>query len=414
MMPRQAELLAVGSELLEPWRLDTNGSFLSRRLGERGYEVRFRTVVGDRLDDISEAFTVALGRANLIIATGGLGPTVDDVTREAVASLLGLPLIEDGDIMRGIEARFRQHGLTMPPQNRRQALVPKGAEVLPNRYGTAPGLLLRAGDAVIGLLPGVPAEMQQIADEWLLPALGSPEGRFVRRILKIAGVTESEVDRRLLEVERRRGPVGWTILANPGLVEIHLKEWVRPGQEPAELDRIDREIAKEIGQSLFARGDATLEQVVGELLRAAGQNLAVAESITGGAVARLITSVPGASSYFLGGIVCYQDDAKVALLGVRPGTLAATTAVSPETALEMAEGVRQRLGADWGLATTGYAGPTGGGEERPAGTVVLALCGPEGSRTRLLSLPGGRSAVRERTALAALDLLRRALLGEKG
>jgi len=406
---RRAELIAVGSELLEPWRTDTNGSYLSRVLGERGIAVRFRTVVGDVMQDIQTAFRVALERADLIVATGGLGPTIDDLTREAVAGLLGLALHEDASVLRRIEERFRRHAQPMPPQNRRQAMVPRGAEVLPNWLGTAPGLLLTTGTVTIVLLPGVPDEMRSITQESVLPRLGAAAERFAYRIIKIAGLTESEVDRRLAEVARHASPADWTILAAPGQVEIHLRERV-PGGRPADaIDRIDGEIARELGLHVFARDEETMEDVVGSLLVVREESLACAESLTGGEIAQRVTRVPGASRYFRGGVVAYTEEAKRAILGVPAATLDAEGSVGPETAGEMARGARRLFGSTWALSATGYAGPEGGGPGQPPGTVFVGLSGPRGEETRELKIPGTRETVRARTARTALDLLRRAM-----
>jgi len=407
----RSELIAVGSELLDPWHSDTNGSYLSRRLGEHGIAVRYRTVVGDVREDLKEGFRVALGRSDLIIATGGLGPTVDDLTRDAVAELLDLPLVLDERTARGIEERFRGLALPMPPQNRRQAMVPRGAEILPNRIGTAPGLWLEAGRATIVLLPGVPEEMRQMTEDSVLPRLPAAGERFAYRVIKIAGLPESEVDRRLERVAREAGPVGWTILASPGQIEIHLRERVRGIERPGGIDTIDGAIVAVLGDHVFARDEETLEEVVGRLLVARGESLSIAESLTGGAIASLITSVPGASRYFLGAIVAYSDETKVALPGVRKETLETLGAVSAGTAAEMAGGARRALGTTWALSATGYAGPQGGGPERPPGNVFLGLSGPGIETTREVTFPGSRQTVRLRTARLALDLMRRTLLG---
>lgn len=406
-----AEFIAIGSELLEPWRLDTNGSYIAERLGLRGIALRFKTVVGDSRDDMEEAFRTALRRSDLIIATGGLGPTVDDLTREAVAAVLGLRLVEDEAVFAGISERFRSLGRDMPPRNRLQAMVPEGAEVLPNRLGTAPGLLLRPQGTTIALLPGVPAEMRAMVEESLLPRLGQGVERFAHRVMKIAGLYESEVDRRLAEVHKTAGEVAWTILAAPGQIEIHLRERVAAGGGPAGIDRLDREIARVLGPHLFARDAGSMEETVGRLLQERGATLAIAESLTGGTMAGRLTSVPGASRYFRGGVVCYSDDAKTRIVGVRRSTLLEHGAVSRQTAAEMAEGVRQLLAATWGLAATGYAGPEGGADGAPPGTVCLGLRGPSVSRAIAMKLSGDRAMVRERSSQAALDLLRRALAG---
>ena len=413
MTERRAEFIAVGSELLEPWRLDTNGSYVALRLGEAGIPIRFRTVVGDILEDLQEAFRVALARSDLIVATGGLGPTVDDLTREALAGVLGVRLVEDPRIARSIEERFRRHGREMPPRNRLQALVPEGAEVLPNRLGTAPGLLVRREGAVLAVLPGVPAEMRAMVDEALLPRLEPTEERFVYRVFKIAGLTESEVDRRLAEAHRGAAGVSWTILAAPGQIEIHLRERVKDGEPPVAIERIDREIEVVLGRHLFARDAATMEEVVGGLLLRSSATLGIAESLTGGWIARRVTAVPGASRYFRGGVVCYSDESKMKVASVRAETLRTHGAVSAETAVEMARGIRGLLGTTWGLAATGFAGPEGGGEGIPIGTVFFGLSGPGVERSERSILPGERETVRERAARVALDRLRLALLGER-
>lgn len=409
--PPRAEFLAIGSELLEPWRTDTNGAFVALRLGEAGIPIRFRTVAGDVAADLEAVFRTALERSEVIVATGGLGPTVDDLTREAVAAVLGLALREDAAIVRRIEERFRKHGLPMPEQNRRQAMILDGAEVLENPLGTAPGQVLRPSGKFLALLPGVPSEMKRMVEEGVLPRLPRTGRRHAYRILKIAGRTESDVDRRLEEVARRAAPVEWTILGYPGQVEIHLRESVAPGADPEGIGRLDAEIAAALGPDLFGRDEETLEGVVGRLLVERGETVAVAESLTGGRVAARLVDVPGASAYMRGGVVCYAGDAKVDLAGVRPETLAAHGPVSRQAAAEMAEGVRARLHATWGVATTGYAGPEGGAHGRPPGTVFLATAGPGGTRVLERLLPGDRDLVRARSTLMVIDLLRRDLLG---
>ena len=290
-------------------------------------------------------------------------------------------------------------------------MVPQGATILPNRLGTAPGLWLPSGRATIVLLPGVPGEMRQIVDDSVLARLPVEEDRFAYRVIKIAGLTESDVDRRLDEVARSAGPVAWTILAAPEQIEIHLRERVRGGDAPAGMERIDRAIVEVLGAHVFARDEETMEEVIGSLLVERGESLATAESLTGGGIAGRITSVSGASRYFRGAAVVYTDESKKALLGVGARTLETHGAVSPATAVEMACGARRLFGSTWALSATGYAGPEGGGPDRPAGTVVLGLAGPEIETSRELRLPGNRETVRARTGRTALDLLRRALLG---
>jgi len=409
MSGRGAEFIAIGSELLEPLRLDTNGSYVARKLGEIGIAIRFRSVVGDRIEDLSEVFRTAIGRCDLVVATGGLGPTIDDLTREAVAAVLGLPLEEDAAIVASLRRRFASQGFAMPPSNLRQAQVIRGAEVIPNSLGSAPGQLLRSGDVTLVLLPGVPDEMKRMFEEWLLPRLQAADERHVYRVVHIAGLTESEVDRRLAGVAATAGDVGWTILASLGQVDIHLRETVRAGEPPLGIERLDRAIVEVLGLHVVSRGEAGLEDEVGRLLLQRGETVAVAESVTGGLVSRRLTDVPGASRYFLGTAVCYSESAKELWAGVSRATLDAAGAVSEVTVREMASGVRERLNASWGLAITGFAGPAAG-EGQPPGVVFIGLCDADGCMARRLQVPGNRSAVRARAAQAALDMLRRGLI----
>jgi nicotinamide-nucleotide amidase len=412
--PRRAETIAIGTELLGPDRIDSNGAFLSRALGAHGYEVRFRTVVGDDPRELQDALRLAITRVDLVVATGGLGPTVDDLTREAAAAALHLRLEEDAALVHELEERFRRHGRPMAPSNLRQAQVPRGAEVLPNKLGTAPGLLLRTDRAILALLPGVPSEMERMTIEALLPRLDATGTRRVHRIIKIAGTNESDVDHRLAAVHKTAGKVGWTILAGAGQIEIHLTEWTTPKTKAKGIERLDAEIAAVLGDDVFGRNEDTLEEVVGRLLVSRRQTVAAAESITGGRIARRFTAVPGASNWFAGGGVVYTDGAKRVLADLDAAILESHGAVSAEAAIGLAEGIRRRLGADWGLATTGFAGPAGQKDTHPPGTVILGVAGPHGSSSRRLMLPGTRTVVQARAAQAALDLLRRELLRAAG
>ena len=264
------------------------------------------------------------------------------------------------------------------------------------------------------LLPGVPDEMRQIVEDSVLPRLPATGERFAYRVIKIAGLTESDVDRRLDPVARDAGAVAWTILGAPGQVEIHLRERVRGAETPAGIDRVDGAIVAILGAHVFARDQETMEEVVGRFLVNRGDSLSAAESLTGGGIAERITSVPGASRYFRGAVVAYSDDVKKDLLGVRKETLEIQGAVSAETAAEMARGARRAFGTTWAVSATGYAGPEGGGPDRPPGTIFLGLAGPEMETTRGLTLPGSRQTVRTRAARTALDMLRRAVLGVGG
>lgn len=409
-MTRTASILAVGSELLGTTRLDTNSLFLTGELEAIGVRVVRKACVGDAWDDLLAELAHALERAPLLVVTGGLGPTEDDRTKEAVAALLGRRLVRDEKILAWLRERFRRRGREMPEVNAKQAEVVEGAVVLPNRSGTAPAYLIEAEGRTIVLLPGVPREMKAIFAESVLPRLspdGAPDGLH-RRVLKVVGLGESAVEQLVLPVYAAHRGRDVTILASaPGEVQLHFA--ARGGREEAGrvLDAIEADFRSAVGPALFGRDDETLEGVVVELLRDAGLTVAFAESCTGGLVGARLTDAPGASACFPGGVVAYSNEAKVALLGVLPETLERHGAVSGEVAREMAEGARRRFGASAGLGVTGVAGPTGGTPEKPVGTVHVALAAADGTAVEeRLVLPGDRAMVRRWTSSAVLAMIR--------
>lgn len=421
---RSAEIIAVGSELLTPHRADTNSLFLTGRLNDLGIAVRAKAIVGDERADLATLLRQALVRADLVIITGGLGPTDDDVTREAVATALDRPMAEDRELLAGLNARFASRGLTMPAINRRQAQVPRGATPLRNPTGTAPGLWIdvdadgTARPRAVVLLPGPPRELQPMFTESVAPRLERESGgrRWRRRVLKITGRAESQVDEVAQPVYgpwREAGiAIDTTILAAPGQVELHLSA---AGADVPAVDRaLDDGVARlvaALGPYVFSIDGRSLEAVVGDLLREKGLRIAVAESCTAGLVLGRLTEVPGSSAWVIGGVVAYANEVKVSELGVPAALIAAQGAVSEPVAVAMADGVRARLGADVGLSITGIAGPSGGSAEKPVGTVVIALslAGPGGSVTTL-KFPGDRRMVRQFSTSAALDMVRRALM----
>ena len=410
-----AEILAVGTELLTPFRQDTNSLYLAGRLNDAGIDVRWKTVVGDRTDDLVAVVRQARQRADVVLATGGLGPTSDDLTREAVAEVLGLALAEDPRLLEGIRARFAARGMTMPEANRRQALVPRGAVVLPNPAGTAPGLWIDAGEGAIVLLPGPPREMQPMFEAHVEPRLRARSaGRQVRRrVIKVTGRSESAVEEIAHPIYAAFGgqvPIETTILASPGQIELHLSA------RDADLVDIDAaleagvsRLAGALGSAVVSTDGRSLEAVVGDRLRERGLRLAVAESCTGGLVLGRLTDVAGSSGWVLGGIVAYDNAVKIGELGVAPALLDAHGAVSEPVARAMARGVGVRLGADVGLAVTGIAGPSGGSPEKPVGTVVVAVAAPGSETARTFVFPGDRATVRQHSIAAALNLVRVAL-----
>ena len=413
-----AEIIAVGSELLTPFRSDTNSLFLTARLNELGIVVRGKSIVGDDAADLAAAVEAALARVDLLVACGGLGPTDDDLTRETVAGVLGLPLSEDGVIVERLRTRFATRGWTMPENNRRQARVPAGAVVLDNPRGTAPGLWLERGGQVIVLLPGPPRELEPMFTALArtrLAARAAPE-RLYRRVLRVAGRGESHVEELAHPVYdrwRRADPaVATTVLASPGLVELHLS--TRAASQPVAttaLDGATAELARVLGEHLFSTDGRSLPQVVGELLERDGCRVAVGESCTGGLVTARLVDVPGSSRYVATGVVAYSNEIKRTVLGVDPVLLEAHGAVSEEVAVAMAEGARRVGATDVGVGVTGVAGPMGGSDAKPVGTVCIGVVGPGAGRiVKTVRLPGDRALIRRQATWTALDLLRRALL----
>jgi len=411
---RSAEIIAVGSELLTPDRLDTNSLFLTDRLNAVGIDVAAKVVVGDERRALAVCLREAFARADLVITTGGLGPTDDDVTRDVAAEVMEAPLTEDASLVASLEARFARRQIPMPAINRRQALVPAGATVLANPQGTAPGLWLDDGRRSLLLLPGPSRELQPLFDTEVLPALRARGGGRVRRrrVVKVTGLTESQVEDRIRSLDRdlrsRDVPVERTILASPGLIEIHLAASGVAGAElEAALEQAVADTTALVGPAVYSVDGRSLEEVVGGLLARRGWRLAAAESCTGGLLLGRLTNVPGSSAWVAGGVVAYANEVKVAQLGVPESWIAEHGAVSEPVAQAMADGVRERLGAEVGIGLTGIAGPGGGTEGKPVGTVAIALSGPV-REVRTFRFPGDRSMVRALAVAAGLNMVRRA------
>lgn len=405
----KAEIIAVGSELLTPDRIDTNSLFLTEELNKLGIEVLRKTIVGDRRELLAEAFRDALNRVPVVIASGGLGPTEDDLTRETLADLLGRRLERNDDVVRAIEARFRSFKRDMPAVNLRQAMVPEGAEVLENPRGTAPGLWLEDKGRSIALLPGPPRELKPLFLEQVLPRLQRRASgvRMFHRELRITGLGESHVEERIRPIYTRFKEVNTTILAVPGEIQIHLRTWTDQGDHAeSTLDEIVRSFELALGDRIFAHSGVSLEEVVAQLLTDNRGTIAAAESCTGGLLAERLTRIPGSSTYFLGGAVCYSNELKTAWADVPPEMIASKGAVSSEVAIALAEGIRRRVGSTFGVGITGIAGPGGGSEEKPVGTVHLALASPTGIKERLVHLPGDRDGIRFYASQLALDMVR--------
>lgn len=408
-----AEIIAIGSELLAPDRSDTNSLWLTEELNSIGIEVKLKTIVGDDDARLEEALKDAVKRSKVVITTGGLGPTEDDITRKVAARALGRRLLLNESVLADIRNRFQSFGRSMPERNSRQAMVIDGAEVLPNPNGTAPGLFIEHDGTAIALLPGPPREMHPMFENEVKRRLAARVGllRVVRRTLRVAGMGESAVDEIIAPVYTKYDNPQTSILFNRSEIEVQLTARARSEVEAeALLDKVSGELEAKLGNSIFAFRGEKMEEVVGLRLAVGGFTLAVAESCTGGLIAQRLTSVSGSSRYFISGVVTYSNEAKTKLLGVEPMMLLEHGAVSSVVAEAMAEGVRERAGTDFGLSVTGVAGPEGGTTEKPVGLVFIALADDAHTEHRKLMIPGDRHLIRWRSSQAALDLLRRRLI----
>ena len=417
MSEPRAAVLAVGSELLGPLRLDTNSLWLTARLDEVGIPVLRKAVVGDDPDAIVRELEFAASSASLILTTGGLGPTADDVTVGAVARWLGAPLRRDAEFVDRMRERFARRGIRMAAVNEKQADFIVGARVLENARGTAPGFWGRREATEIVVLPGVPSEMREIMEASVLPELTERAAGVIsrRRVLRIGGMGESAVEQLVQPIYEKWRDDPVTILASPGEVQLHLCVRGAPGQAEDRLAAMERDFVEVLGARIFGRDEEDLPAAVGRLLRDSGRTVALAESCTGGMISELLTEVPGSSDYFLGSVVSYANSAKADLLGVREETLARHGAVSEESALEMARGARDRFGASLAVAVTGIAGPDGGSDEKPVGTVFLALSDEDGGeRAWKRGFGGDRVTIRRAASHHALELLRRRLARTDG
>jgi nicotinamide-nucleotide amidase len=409
-----AEIIAVGSELLTPLFVDTNSLFLTERLNSLGIEVRFKTVVGDRTADLATVLRDALCRSQLIILTGGLGPTEDDLTRRVVSDVLGRGLREVPEVRRQIEERLARFGRPMAENNLRQAMVPEGAAWLENKHGTAPGIWIEHDHNFLVLLPGPPFELEAMFDTACLPRLAhaSPGQRIKTRLYKVVGLPESEVDKRAAAVYKAYENPTTTILAKPGAIEIHLRARA-PSDEEAEalLAELGDKIELALGECVFSTQGESLEEVVGMYLVMRQKTLAVAESCSGGLLAERLTHYSGSSNFFLGGAICYSNALKTTLSGVPATLIEEHGAVSQPVAQAMAEGIRARTGASIGVSITGVAGPTGGSPEKPVGLVFIGLADERGTQVRKFRFPGNRDRVRLWATQMALEMIRRRVRG---
>jgi len=412
-----AEIIAVGSEMLTPYRMDTNSLYLTDQLNQLGVDVIFKSVVGDNLRRLVAAAQHAMFRSDIVIFSGGLGPTEDDLTREAVAEALGVSLHRDSEILARLEQRFAERGWKMSPNNAKQADVLDGATVLPNLNGTAPGQWL-SGDFdgrehIILMLPGPPHEMKALFESEVRERLRAkvPAAHLFTRTLKVAMLGESAVDARVSPIYKRYPDVETTILAGAGEIELNFKSRAATlDAAQARADEVAGLVEDELEDAVYSRNGESLEQIVSYWLQMRNASLAVAESCTGGLLAERITSVSGSSRYFLGGAVVYSNQLKTELAGVPEEMIHRHGAVSREVAAALAEGIRYRCESTLGVGITGVAGPTGGTAEKPVGLVFHAVAADSGTEVVQRNFPGDRKRIRRFASTMALDMLRRKLM----
>lgn len=417
---RRAEIIAVGSEMLTPAKTDTNSLFITGVLNEIGIDVASKAVVGDRIDDVMVEVQQAIERVDLVIVTGGLGPTDDDVTRDAVARVLDRPLSEDPEIVEKLRQRFQRRNLQMPEINRRQAMVPAGGIAVDNPNGSAPGLWIEHGAKVVVLLPGPPRELQPMLRGIVESRLAARTSgtRLYRRAIGITGRSESHVDEALAPSYAKwltwPLPVSATILAAMGQIELHLSVIAPNSDVAAEtLERAVTDALGAVGEFVYSVKGEPMEAVVGALLSRKQMRIAAAESCTGGLLTSRLTDIPGSSAYVERAVIVYSNESKTELLGVPAEIIAQHGAVSEPVAEAMARGIRDRAHVDLGVGITGIAGPDGGTEAKPVGTVAIALAGPgpDDLRVRTFNFVGGRSMIKFQAAQAAMDMVRRTLHG---
>lgn len=408
-----AEIIAIGSELLTPDKTDTNSLWLTEKLNEIGIEVKLKTIVGDDEARLEETIRDALKRSDIVITTGGLGPTEDDITRKISAKSIGRELVYQDELEKDLIERFRRWGREMPEINKRQAFVIEGALVLPNPNGSAAGMFLEIEEKFFVILPGPPRENQPMFTDFILPKLREKAGEiFVKRkILRVSGLGESAVDERIAPIYSQYANPQTTILFNKTEIEIHL---TAQGKVEADADALNEKVAAKIadalGSAVFSTNGETMEEIVGQILTENGKTLSTAESCTGGLIAQRLTEISGSSAYFIEGVVAYANEAKIRTLNVPRELIEKHGAVSAEVAEAMARGMRERAETDFAISITGIAGPTGGSAEKPVGLVFIGYSDENRTKSLKIVLPGDRYLIRWRSSQAALDYLRRNIL----
>jgi nicotinamide-nucleotide amidase len=411
--PVVSEIITVGDEILRGDIVNSNAAYIGRAFAALGIPPRFATVVPDTREAIHSAIQCALSRAHVIALTGGLGPTPDDLTRDAVADFFGMKLEEDPEWLEHVKALFRSRGSEMPPTSRNQGLFPVGAKRIPNPYGTAAGIHIESNGRHLFALPGVPVEMQQMTDEYIVPALRAafPDALALTKTLRLAGIGESQLLLELGDQSEIQSRVWVAYLPHHGLLDVRLTALSRERPEAeAQIAYVEAVIRERVGEHLYAVGNSSIAEVIGNVLVNRGQKLATAESCTGGLLANMLTDTPGSSRWFDRGFVTYSNEAKIHNLNVPPQAVEQHGAVSEDVARAMAEGACRVSGADWGIAATGIAGPDGGTEQKPVGTVWVAVASKQNTTARLLNLSGLRQTIKLRTAHFLLYLLYRELM----
>ncbi len=408
-----AEIIAIGSELLTPEKVDTNSLWLTEKLNEIGIQVKLKTVVGDDEMRLEETIRDAIKRSDIVISTGGLGPTEDDITRTISAKAIDRKLIYHDELETDLRERFKKWGREMPEINKRQAFVIEDAEILANPNGSAVGMLSKIGEKFFVILPGPPRENKPMFENFVLPLLKEKAGEMVvrRKTLRVSGIGESAVDEAIAPIYKEYKTVETSILFNKSEIEIHL---IAKSESEADalnvLQELADKIVEKLGIAVFATNGEQMEEIVGRLLTERGETVSFAESCTGGLVSQRLTEVAGSSKYFIESVIAYANEAKIKNLAVPPELIEKHGAVSAEVAEAMAKGMRERAETDYAVSITGIAGPDGGTEEKPVGTIFIGYADKSRIKSLKIVLPGDRFLIRWRASQAALDYLRRKIL----
>jgi nicotinamide-nucleotide amidase len=408
-----AEIIAIGSELLTPTKTDTNSLWLTEKLNENGIEVKLKTVVGDDELRLKETIKDALNRSDVVITTGGLGPTEDDITRQVSADAVGRKLIFRENILADISKKFRKMNREMPEINKRQAFIIENADILPNPNGSAPGMFVEIDNKYLILLPGPPRELKPMFENFVLPKLKQTVGEIYvkRKVLRVTGMGESAVDELIAPIYTLYKNPQTSTLFNRSEIEIQLTAQGKSESEAYQLlEELADKIVEKLGSAVFAVNGELMEEVIGQLLIENGKTLAVAESCTGGLIAQRLTEIPGASKFFIEGVIAYANAAKIRSLNVAPDLIEIFGAVSAEVAEAMAKGLLERAGTDFVISITGIAGPNGATEDKPVGLVFIGYASKAEVKSIKLNLPGDRHLIRWRASQAALDFLRRKMI----